>query len=166
MMKYRLLSAIGTFGLAFTPDITRAGNEDAVAPELLTDLVTTAVKNGSFQTLAQALTSAGLVEALHSPDINYTVFAPTDEAFGALPESILNWLLTEDGKSTLTDILLYHVIGTEIFSDGLSDGLMAATLQGSEVTFTIGETVQVNDATVIIPNVDATNGVIHVIDSK
>jgi transforming growth factor-beta-induced protein len=153
-MLNQLLPSIGALALV-------AFNGFAVAQE--DNIVTVAVDNG-FEVLASALTAANLVGALQDPDANYTVFAPTDEAFAAVPQPILNWLLTPAGESALTDILLYHVVDGEFFSTDLSNGTIVPTLQGSTVEFTIDETVMVNDATVLIADVDASNGVIHVID--
>ncbi len=96
----------------------------------------------------------------------FTVFAPTDEAFAALPAGLIDELLA-DPTGTLTDILTYHVVaGAAAMSTDLSDGQTIATLQGDEVTITIdGMMVMVNDATVIVADIVADNGVVHVIDA-
>jgi uncharacterized surface protein with fasciclin (FAS1) repeats len=129
------------------------------------DIVTTAVEAGNFTTLAQALEAAGLVETLQGEG-PFTVFAPTDEAFAKLPEGTLEDLLKPENKDQLTDILTYHVVEGEVTSDQLEDGQMAMTLQGGELPVSImGGTVMVGDATVTTPDVRASNGVIHVIDT-
>lgn len=124
------------------------------------DIVDTAVDAGSFTTLAGALETAGLVETLKG-DGPFTVFAPTDDAFAALPEGTLEGLSEEE----LTAILTYHVVPGAVMSSDLSDGMTAATVEGSEVTFSVGDSVMVGDATVTSADIEASNGVIHVIDS-
>jgi uncharacterized surface protein with fasciclin (FAS1) repeats len=134
------------------------------------DIVDTAVAAGDFTTLATALEAAGLVETLKG-DGPFTVFAPTDEAFAALPEGTVDTLL-EDPQGDLTDILTYHVVsGTVMAADvaGL-DGQEVETLQGG--TFTVGvdgDAVTLTDAAgnevqVTQTDIEASNGVIHVID--
>ncbi|QQA42589.1 fasciclin domain-containing protein [Pelagovum pacificum] len=124
------------------------------------DIVDTAVDAGDFTTLAGALETAGLVETLKGEG-PFTVFAPTDEAFAALPEGTLEGLSEEE----LTAILTYHVVPGEVMSTDLEDGMTAATVQGDDVTISLGDSVMVNDATVTTPDIVASNGVIHVIDS-
>ncbi len=116
----------------------------------------------NFSTLVAALTAANLVEALDG-DGAFTVFAPTDEAFSALPEGTIDYLL--DNIDILTQVLTYHVVSGEAFSTDLSNGQSLTTLQGDSLTVSIDGTVMINDATVVIPDVDASNGVIHVIDA-
>lgn len=126
------------------------------------DIVDTAADNGSFTTLLAAAEAAGLVETLKGEG-PYTVFAPTDEAFAALPEGTVEGLL--DDTEALTAILTYHVVPGAVMSGDLSDGMTATTVNGADVTVTIGDSVMVNDATVVTPDVEASNGVIHVIDT-
>jgi uncharacterized surface protein with fasciclin (FAS1) repeats len=129
------------------------------------DIVETAVAAGSFNTLTAALEAAGLVETLKG-DGPYTVFAPTDEAFAALPAGTLDDLLKPENKDQLTAILTYHVAEGSVASSDLSDGQMIPTLEGSELSVAISDdAVQVDDATVTAPDVAASNGVIHVIDT-
>ncbi|MEM7724303.1 MAG: fasciclin domain-containing protein [Pseudomonadota bacterium] len=137
------------------------------APAFATDdatmnIVETAVANGSFTTLVAAVEAAGLVETL-SGEGPFTVFAPTDEAFAALPEGTVEGLLED--TDALTNVLTYHVVAGEVMSTDLSDGMTAATVQGSEITISIGEGVQVDGANVVIADIETTNGVIHVIDA-
>ncbi|MFZ1767634.1 MAG: fasciclin domain-containing protein [Caldilinea sp.] len=135
----------------------------AAMPEMA-DIVDTAVSAGSFNTLVAAVEAAGLVDTLKGEG-PFTVFAPTDEAFAALPAGTVEALLA-DPEGQLTQILLYHVVPGKVMSTDLSDGMTADTVQGSPVTFTIADgVVKVNDATVVTADIEASNGVIHVIDS-
>lgn len=127
-------------------------------------IVDIAVSAGNFETLVAAVSAAGLVETLQGEG-PFTVFAPTDEAFAALPEGTVESLLA-DPEGALTQILLYHVVPGKVMSTDLSDGMTAETVQGSPVTFSIQDgVVKVNDATVVAADIEASNGVIHVIDA-
>ena len=138
---------------------------DAVLlPPEPTTVVDIIVNSEVHETLETAVTEAGLVETL-SGEGPFTVFAPTDDAFAALPDGILDALLA-DPAGDLTEVLLYHVLGAEVFSTDLSDGQMAMTLQGENITVTIdGSNVFINDAQVIMADIEADNGVVHVIDA-
>jgi uncharacterized surface protein with fasciclin (FAS1) repeats len=141
----------------------------AVAMSLVTsahaaDIVDTAVKAGQFKTLAAALTSAGLIETLKGKG-PFTVFAPTDAAFAALPKGTLDDLLKPENKAKLTSILTYHVVAGKVMSTDLKENMKAKTVQGSEVTITLMGGPKVNNAKVVSPDVAADNGVIHVIDT-
>ncbi|MGI3170097.1 fasciclin domain-containing protein [Pseudooceanicola sp. C21-150M6] len=127
------------------------------------DIVETATEAGDFATLLAAAEAAGLVDTLKG-DGPYTVFAPTDEAFAALPEGTVDSLLMPENKDQLTEILTYHVVPGKVMSTDLSDGMMAATVEGEDITVSLGDSVMVNEATVVMPDVEASNGVIHVID--
>lgn len=119
---------------------------------------------GSFNTLAAALEAADLVDALKGKG-PFTVFAPTDEAFAALPEGTLASLLKPENKEQLRSILLYHVVEGRVYSDQAIDAGEAKTLQGGEVRIKKSYgSVKVNDAKVATPDIEASNGVIHVID--
>lgn len=126
------------------------------------DIVDTAVAAGTFNTLAAALTAAGLVDTLKGPG-PFTVFAPTDAAFAALPAGTVEGLLAD--IPALTKVLTYHVIAGKVMSTDLSEGLKAATVQGSEVTITLAGGAKVNGATISAADIMASNGVIHVIDA-
>jgi len=130
------------------------------------DIVDTAVANGSFKTLVAAVTAAGLVETLKGAG-PFTVFAPTDAAFAALPAGTVESLLKPDAKAKLTQILTYHVVPGKIMSaDLMGKTVSPATVQGGTVKVdATGSAVHVNSATVVTADVDCTNGVIHVIDS-
>ena len=129
------------------------------------DIPTTAIDNGSFKTLVAALGAADLVDTLSAPNGPYTVFAPTDDAFAALPEKLVPCLLQDDNKDTLSSILTYHVVDGSVMSTDLSDGMEAPTLQGEKVTITTKDGVKVNDSTVTTADIETDNGVIHVIDA-
>jgi LPXTG-motif cell wall-anchored protein len=147
------------------PEAEAAAEAEAPAAEgEMADIVGTAAGTEQFSTLVAAIQAAGLTGALESEG-PFTVFAPTNEAFEALPEGALEELLA-DPAGDLTQILLYHVVPGEVMAADVTDGLEAATVQGAPLTFTVdGDKVMVNDANVIATDIAATNGVIHVIDS-
>lgn len=127
-------------------------------------IVDVAIGNGSFDTLVAAVKAADLAETLSGPG-PYTVFAPTDEAFAALPEGILDKLLLPENKATLAKILTYHVVAGEVLSSDIKAGAVA-TLEGKDVDIAVNAgKVTVNAAKVTQPDVMASNGVIHVIDA-
>ncbi|WP_424972916.1 fasciclin domain-containing protein [Dinoroseobacter sp. S76] len=128
------------------------------------DIVDVAVDAGSFGTLVAAVQAAGLVETLKSEG-PFTVFAPTDEAFAALPAGTVEDLLKPENKDKLTAILTYHVIPAKVMSGDLSNGMEAATVQGSSVKIMTEGGVTVDGATVTAADIEASNGVIHVIDT-
>jgi uncharacterized surface protein with fasciclin (FAS1) repeats len=126
------------------------------------DIVDTAVEAGGFKTLAAALEKAGLVETLKGEG-PFTVFAPTDEAF----ENLLNKLgiTTEEllARKDLKDVLLYHVVPGKVMSGDLKEGMKAKTVAEKELTISLNP-IRVNKANVVKPDIEASNGVIHVID--
>ncbi len=137
------------------PDTTTAAADQ--------NIVETAVAAGDFTTLATALDAAGLTETLEN-DGPFTVFAPTDAAFEALPAGTLDDLLAD--PEALTDVLTYHVVDGDVMSSDLSDGMEVEALNGGTLTIGVdGDTVTVNDATVTSADIVASNGVIHVIDT-
>ena len=127
------------------------------------DIVDTAVDAGTFSTLVAAVEAAGLVETLKGEG-PFTVFAPTDEAFAALPEGTVENLLKPENIDQLTAILTYHVVPGKVMSTDLTDDMMATTVQGSDVTIDLDNGVMVQDATVTAADIEASNGVIHVIN--
>jgi uncharacterized surface protein with fasciclin (FAS1) repeats len=140
---------------------TTALSAPAFAQEM--NIVETAVEAGSFTTLVAAVEAAGLVETL-SGEGPFTVFAPTDEAFAALPEGTVEGLLAD--TEALTAVLTYHVVPGAVMSGDLSDGITAATVNGADIEVGIDMgTVTINDATVTTADIETSNGVIHVIDS-
>ena len=128
------------------------------------DIVETAVGAGTFETLVAAVDAAELVAVLKG-DGPFTVFAPTDEAFAALPEGTVENLLKPENREQLVAILTYHVLPGKVMSTDLVDDMQAATVQGSSVTIDLDNGVMVDGATVVAADIEATNGVIHVIDS-
>lgn len=128
------------------------------------DIVGLAVGNENLSTLVAAVKAAGLVETLQGSG-PFTVFAPTNEAFAALPAGTLESLLKPENKAKLVSILTYHVIGAKVMSSDLSNGQKAKTVEGEDVKVSIGsEGVMINDAKVVAADVSASNGVVHVID--
>lgn len=126
------------------------------------DIVDTAIDAGSFTTLVAAVEAAGLVETLKGEG-PFTVFAPTDEAFAALPEGTIEGLLSD--IPALTKILTYHVVAGKVMSSDLTDGMMATTVEGSQITIGTMNGVTVNGANVVTADIETSNGVIHVIDA-
>ncbi|NJO87184.1 MAG: fasciclin domain-containing protein [Lewinella sp.] len=121
-------------------------------------------RNGSFTTLVAAVKAAALVETL-SGEGPFTVFAPTDEAFAALPAGTVDTLVLPESKEQLTGILTYHVVAGKVMSGDLSNGMTATTVNGGDITITIEDgKVMVNDAEVVLADVETDNGVIHVIN--
>ena len=128
------------------------------------DIVDTAVAAGQFKTLAAAVTAAGLVETLKGPG-PFTVFAPTDAAFAALPAGTVEMLLKPENKDKLVAVLTYHVVTGKVMAADVVKLKEAKTVNGAPVKIAVdGGKVMINDATVVTADVDASNGVIHVID--
>jgi uncharacterized surface protein with fasciclin (FAS1) repeats len=124
-----------------------------------------AATNDSLQTLSQAVEAAGLEETL-SGEGPYTVFAPTDDAFAALPEGTLDELLQPENQDRLAEILSYHVVSGEVTASELESGEVE-TLAGEPLTVQVEEGadgITVNGAEVTQPNIEASNGVVHLID--
>jgi uncharacterized surface protein with fasciclin (FAS1) repeats len=156
----------------------RALPENGAEQEQAATVVAAAVADGRFTTLVAALQATGLDAVLSSPEGTFTVFAPTDEAFGLLPEGTLETLLSAEGLETLADILLYHVIAdlpeavaadTAVSLAQLGEpSNQVVTANGDNITLSIGETsgaLFINDAQVIITDIITDNGIIHVLDA-
>ena len=127
------------------------------------DIVDTAVAAGSFKTLAQLLTAADLVNVMKGPG-PYTVFAPTDEAFAKVPKDVLDGLAKD--KAKLAEVLKYHVLTSKWTTDDIKLVKQTGTAQGKPVQFAAaGGTLTVNGAKIVKPNIDCTNGMVHVIDA-
>ena len=139
--------------------------EDTVAEEVVADgdIVAVASGNPDFSTLVAALSAAGLVETLQGEG-PFTVFAPTDAAFAALPEGLLEKLLLPENIAVLTAILTDHVVPGMVMSTDVTAGDVA-TVEGSTIAITTDMGVMVNGANVVAVDVAASNGVIHVIDA-
>jgi uncharacterized surface protein with fasciclin (FAS1) repeats len=154
-MFRRTFIALSTVAMLATPALADAQSKD---------IVDTAASAGKFGTLVAAVKAAGLVDTLKGEG-PFTVFAPTDEAFAALPDGTVENLLKPENKDQLVSILTYHVVPGKVMSSDLKDGMMAATVQGKDVTITLEGGPKVDGATISGPDVEASNGVIHVIDS-
>ncbi|MFW3613843.1 fasciclin domain-containing protein [Billgrantia antri] len=129
------------------------------------DIVDTAVAAGQFETLAAALEAAGLVETLKGEG-PFTVFAPTDEAFGKLPGGTVESLLEPENREQLQAVLTYHVVQGKVMAEDAMGLDSATTVQGQAITITTMDgSVMINDANVVQADIEASNGVIHVIDS-
>ena len=128
------------------------------------NIVETAVANGSFKTLVAAVTAADLATTLSGVG-PFTVFAPVDAAFEALPSGTVDTLVKPENKAQLSGILTYHVIAGKVMSGDLTDGMKAKTVNGQEVTIHLKDgKVYVNDAEVVIADVETSNGVVHAIN--
>jgi uncharacterized surface protein with fasciclin (FAS1) repeats len=126
------------------------------------DIVDTAVAAGSFKTLASALQAAGLVETLKGKG-PFTVFAPTDEAFAKIPKADLDALLKD--KAKLTRVLTYHVVPGKVMAGDVAGLKEAKTVEGQSLKIDTSSGVKVDGANVVKTDIEASNGVIHVIDS-
>lgn len=127
------------------------------------NIVEVASGNESFSTLVQAVEAAGLAETLSDSSSSYTLFAPTNEAFSQLPEGALEYLLQPENKEVLQRVLSYHVLPEAVASNEISGGEVE-TLDGGLVTEVEEEEVIVNNASVVNPDIEASNGVIHSIN--
>jgi len=128
------------------------------------NLVETAAAAGQFETLLAAATEAGLAPTLAN-DGPFTVFAPTDDAFGALPAGTVETLLQPDNRDQLANILKFHVVSGRVGSDALADGASLDTLAGPSMSFTQSENgFTVEGARILTTDIEAANGIVHVID--
>ncbi len=155
MIQRSLVTAVALAALTL-PATLRADSHDAK------DIVDTAVAAGDFKTLATALQAAGLVETLKGSG-PFTVFAPTDEAFAKIPKADLDALLKD--KAKLTRLLTYHVVPGRVMASDVVKLKEAKTVEGQSLKIDASSGVKVDGANVIRPDVAASNGVIHVIDS-
>ena len=143
-----------------------AAEQDAVTSEVAAevgDIVETAINAGSFGTLVAAVQAADLVDTLQSPG-PFTVIAPTDDAFAALPAGLVDCLLLEENTDALSSILTYRVISGTVLSTDLAAGDVP-TVQGENVTVALTDGVTFNNATVVTADVITSNGVIHAVDA-
>lgn len=128
------------------------------------DIVAVASAAGSFNTLVAAVTAAGLVDTLQGEG-PFTVFAPVDGAFAALPAGVVDALLKEENKAALVSVLTYHVVPGAIHASDVTTGDVTS-VEGSSIAVNAGDTVVLNgSATVTTADVEASNGVIHIIDA-
>ncbi|MGV6848099.1 MAG: fasciclin domain-containing protein [Marinibacterium sp.] len=156
MLRRRFISLTGAIVLAVS------GATSALAGGK--DIVDTAVGAGQFNTLVAAVQAAGLVGTLKG-DGPFTVFAPTDEAFAALPAGTVESLLLPENKEKLVDILTYHVVPAKVMSGDIAGKKAEVlTVEGQRLSVNARNGVKVDDATVVAADIEASNGVIHVID--
>ena len=160
--------AVSTFALALiilAPTHLRATAQEAPTHTPTENTIVDVAVAGGFDTLVAAVKAAGLVETLKG-DGPFTVFAPTDEAFAKLPEGTLESLLKPENKDQLVAILTYHVVSGEVTSGQVVHLESAETVQGAALEISTSEAgVMINNAKVIKADVDASNGVVHVIDT-
>ncbi|MBT8445269.1 MAG: fasciclin domain-containing protein, partial [Gammaproteobacteria bacterium] len=159
-MKLRITALLAAAAM-FVAGTALAGGHAAAKK----DIVDTAVSAGTFNTLVAAVQAAELVDALKGEG-PLTVFAPTDDAFAALPDGTVENLLKPENKAQLQAVLLYHVVSGKIMAADIGSGAQPATLQGATINV-VGSSsgVTVNGANVVAADVMASNGVIHVIDA-
>jgi uncharacterized surface protein with fasciclin (FAS1) repeats len=164
----KALALVGAMLMVGFSTTVSAGGHKSAGPG---DIVDVAASAGSFNTLVAAVKAAGLVDALKG-DGPLTVFAPTDDAFAALPAGTLDSLLKPENKEQLKAILLYHVLSGKVMSADLKGTVNAATLEGSTIEIVANNAwskankkITVNGANVVTADVAASNGVIHVIDA-
>ena len=149
----------------FVAGLAQAGNYGKKTTAAEQDIVDVAVGAGQFDTLAAALDAAGLVETLKG-DGPFTVFAPTDAAFAKLPEGTVETLLKPENRDQLTAILTYHVVPGRVTAAQVVKLSDATTVNGADVAIELNDgSVFVNDATVVKTDIEASNGIIHVIDT-
>ena len=128
------------------------------------DIVDTAAKAGSFKTLLAAAKAAGLVPVLKGKG-PYTVFAPTDNAFANLPKGTVESLLKPENKAQLKAVLTYHVVPGKVMSSQIAGKIaQVKTVEGRKININATKGVMINDAQVVLADVEASNGVIHVVD--
>jgi uncharacterized surface protein with fasciclin (FAS1) repeats len=155
-----------TTGMLTQPQWAAAKDEPAKEePAKKKDIVDTAVAAGKFKTLAAALKAADLVDTLKG-DGPFTVFAPSDEAFAKLPKGTVEGLLKPENKEKLADILKYHVVPSKAMAKDVAGMKSAKTVNGKKLKLKVeGEKVMVDESTVTKADIEASNGVIHVIDA-
>ena len=167
-MKVLRPSAFAAVAVAIALTLSACGSDSEETMEETTEvtapgtIVDVAVGAGSFSTLVAAVTAADLVETL-SGEGPFTVFAPTDDAFAALPAGVLDALLLPENKALLAQILTYHVVSGKVMAADVTDSDVA-TVEGQTIKLATEGGVTVNGATVISADVAASNGVIHAID--
>ncbi len=161
-LRTGLVVAVAALFAAFTA--AQAGHHGGMKDKAKKDIVDTAVGAGQFNTLAAALQAAGLVDTLRGSG-PFTVFAPTDAAFEALPAGTVDTLLKPENKDQLVKVLTYHVVPGKVTAAQVTGLSEATTVEGQNVAISAaGDVVRINDATVVAADVMASNGVIHVID--
>ena len=168
-MKVLRRSALVAAALAALLALSACSSDSDTASETMTEetsvgtIVDVASADATFSTLVAAVSAAGLVETLSGTG-PFTVFAPTNDAFAALPAGVLDALLLPENKAVLTQILTYHVVAAKVMAADVTDGDVA-TVEGQTIKLSTADGVTVNGATVVAADVAASNGVIHAIDA-
>jgi uncharacterized surface protein with fasciclin (FAS1) repeats len=168
-MKLVRPGAFAAIAVALALTLSACGSDSEESMETATEetsvgtIVEVAIGAGNFSTLVAAVTAADLVETLSGAG-PFTVFAPTDEAFAALPAGVLDALLLPENKATLAKILTYHVVSGQVMAADVTDGDVA-TVEGQTIKLSTMDGVTVNGAKVVAADVAASNGVIHAIDA-
>jgi uncharacterized surface protein with fasciclin (FAS1) repeats len=168
MKKLRLgamtaVALVAALTLSACSSDSESSSESTMEQESVGTIVDVAVGAGNFSTLVAAVTAADLVETLSGTG-PFTVFAPTDDAFAALPAGVLDALLLPENKAVLAKILTYHVVSGTVMAADVTDGDVA-TVEGQNIKLSTANGVTVNGANVISADVAASNGVIHAIDA-
>lgn len=159
LAQFAVFAALATFA-----SLATAAHHEKMKGMSEADIVDTAVAAGKFDTLAAALEAAGLVDTLKG-DGPFTVFAPTDEAFAALPDGTVESLLKPENRDKLIAILTYHVVPGKVTASDVVKLDSAETVNGADLAIAVEDnSVKINDATVIMADIAASNGVIHVVD--
>jgi uncharacterized surface protein with fasciclin (FAS1) repeats len=161
-----LLAATVVAGVTYMPRPTRAADPAMDSPAAKPkDIIDTAVAAGQFKTLAAALSAAGLIDTLKGAG-PFTVFAPTDAAFAKLPDGTVADLLKPENKDKLTAILTYHVVAGKDMAKDVVKLSSVKTINGKELPIKVADgKVMVGNATVTTADIEASNGVIHIIDT-
>lgn len=158
----KLLNVAVLVAFFVTSAFTTNKNTSTVAEN---DIVDLAVQTDFLSTLVAAVQAGDLVDVLKG-DGPFTVFAPTNDAFAKLPAGTVENLLKPENKAQLVAVLTYHVVPGKVYSKDLKNGMKAKTAQGSEITITLKDgKAMVNNATVTAADIEASNGVVHVIDT-
>lgn len=159
------ISAVLTLGMISAVTLAGYGDKDKHEKVDKPTIVEIASGNEIFSTLVTVVSAAELVETLNSEG-PFTVFAPNNDAFAALPEGTVETLLQPENKDQLIAVLTYHVVAGKVMASDVVELDSATTVQGSDVSIAVSEgSVMINDSTVIMTDIVADNGVIHVIDA-
>lgn len=163
-----MIKLLSTFVMALFLSVTLLANDEVEKPlkeKADKDIVDLAASTDFLSTLVAAVKAGDLVDVLKG-DGPFTVFAPTNEAFAKLPAGTVEDLLKPENKAKLVAILTYHVVPGKVMSTDLKDGQKAKTVQGQEITVSLKDgKAMINNATVTTADIEATNGIVHVIDT-
>ncbi len=163
-----MIKLLSTFVMALFLSVTLLANDEVEKPlkeKADKDIVDLAASTDFLSTLVAAVKAGDLVDVLKG-DGPFTVFAPTNEAFAKLPAGTLEDLLKPENKAKLVAILTYHVVPGKVMSTDLKDGQKAKTVQGQEISVSLKDgKAMINNATVTTADIEATNGIVHVIDT-